>query len=79
MNLRISDVRKRLADHVYNQRVVDLDKYYSHVDVNEITFDMMRETEKRQYIEIYAEWMKLWSSPAGGPGQRSKRNCKCAV
>jgi 2'-5' RNA ligase len=59
MNLRISDARKRLADHVYNQRVVDLGKYYSHVDVNEITFYLMRETEKRQYIEIYAEWMKL--------------------
>lgn len=59
IDLRISDARKRLADHLYNQRVIELDGNYSHVDVNEITFYMMRETEKRQYIQIYAEWMKL--------------------
>lgn len=59
INLRISDARKRLADHLYNQRVIELDGDYSHADINEITFYMMREREKRQYIEIYAEWMKL--------------------
>jgi len=59
IDLRISDARKRLADHRYNQRVIELDGDYSHAHVNPIAFYMMRETEKRQYIQIYAEWMKL--------------------
>ena len=29
------------------------------LDINPVTFSMMLETEKRQYIQIYAEWMKL--------------------
>ena len=59
IHLRISDARKRLADELYSQRVIELDGDYSHADVNPVTFYMMRETEKRHYIQIYAEWMKL--------------------
>jgi len=47
------------VDELYNQRVIELDRDYSHADINPITFYMMRETEKRHYIQIYAEWMKL--------------------
>ena len=59
VKLRISDGRKQLADELYNHRVIELDGNYSDVDIDPVTLYLMRETEKRQYIEIYAEWMKL--------------------
>ena len=59
INLRISDARKQPADELYNHRVIELDGNYSHIDINPVTFSMMLETEKRQYIQIYEEWMKL--------------------
>lgn len=57
--MRISDTQNRLADSIFKQRAIDLDRAYSHAKINPLTFSMMRETEKRQYLQIYAEWMKL--------------------
>jgi hypothetical protein len=59
IDLRISDARKKLADSIYRKRAIEIDRNYSHVKVNHVTFHMMREREAHQYFEIYAEWMRL--------------------
>ncbi len=47
-----------MADSTYRKRAIEIDRDYSHVKINHLTFQMMREREVRQYFEIYAEWMK---------------------
>ena len=59
IDLRISSARKKLADNIYTKRAIQIDRDYSHVTINHLTFQMMREREARQYFEIFAEWMKL--------------------
>ncbi len=59
IDLRISSARKKLADSIYTKRANEIDRDYSHVKINHLTFQMMREREARQYFEIFAEWMKL--------------------
>jgi hypothetical protein len=58
IDLRISSAMKRLADSTYKQRAIEIDRDYLHVKINPIKFLPMREREKRQYFQIYAEWMK---------------------
>jgi hypothetical protein len=59
IDLRISAARKKLADSEYKKQAIEIDRRYSHIKLNDITFHMMREKESRQYFQIYAEWMKI--------------------
>jgi hypothetical protein len=59
IDLRISNARKKLADSEYKKRSIEIDRSYSHIRVNDLTFPMMRQQEKVQYFQIYAEWMKI--------------------
>lgn len=59
IDLRITDARKRLADSIYKQRAVEVDREYSHITVSETTFPVMLERDKRHLLQIYAQWMKL--------------------
>jgi len=56
INLRISLAMKRLADSHYQKRADELDRNYSHVKVNPVTFHMMRSGDKDTYLRIYAQW-----------------------
>ena len=59
IDLRISDARKNLADSEYKKQAIEIDRQYSHIKLNDLTFPMMRQQEKVQYYQIYAEWMKI--------------------
>lgn len=59
IDLRISSARKKLADSTYKKQAIEIDRRYSHIKLNDLTFPMMRQQEKVQYFQIYAEWMKI--------------------
>ena len=42
INLRISDARKKLADSEYRKRAIEINRDYSHIKVNVLTFFGMR-------------------------------------
>jgi len=56
IDLRISPAMTRLADSRFDQRAREIDKRYSHIAVNELTFPMMRDGDKSEYFRIHARW-----------------------
>jgi hypothetical protein len=58
IDLRISDAMKRLADSDYQQQAIRIDESYGHIEVNQITFQMMRDGDKAEFFRIYARWVK---------------------
>lgn len=47
---------KRLADSHYQQRADEIDRQYSHLQVNELTFHMMRAEDRSTYLRFYTQW-----------------------
>lgn len=58
IDLRICDARKRLADSIYNQLDVEIDREYAHITTDSLTFPLMYEGGKRFYFQVYDEWIK---------------------
>jgi hypothetical protein len=58
INLRISDARKKLADSEYRKQAIEIDRDFSHIKVNALTFFGMRSEDKDTYFRIYASWLK---------------------
>ena len=56
IDLRISPAMKRLADSHYQQRADEIDRQYSHLQVNELTFHMMRAEDRSTYLRFYTQW-----------------------
>lgn len=56
IDLRISDAMKRLADNAYQKLVEEIDRSYSHMKVNPLTFHMMRSGDKDIYLRSYTQW-----------------------
>lgn len=56
IDLRISPAMKRFADSHYQKRADAVDRDYSHVKVNPVTFHMMRSGDKDTYLRIYSQW-----------------------
>src|SRR5258708_787925 len=56
IDLRISPAMKRLADGHYQKRADEVDRDYSHIKVDPVTFQMMRSGDKDTYLRIYAQW-----------------------
>lgn len=53
--LRISPETQRLADSQYRQQAIEIDRGYSHVKVDELTYHMMNAEGKSAYFRIYAQ------------------------
>ncbi len=58
IDLRISPAMKRLADSHYQKRADEVDRNYSHVKVNTLTFHMMLPGDKDAYLRIYTQWAR---------------------
>ena len=58
IKLTISEAGKKLADRTYEKQAIKVDRGYSHITVDELTFVMMRQQEKAHYFQIYASWIK---------------------
>ena len=47
---------KRLADNDYQKRAEEIDRSYSHMKVNPLTFHIMRSDDKDIYLRSYTQW-----------------------
>lgn len=56
IDLTISPAMKRLADSHYQKQAALIDRKYSHIQVNELTFPAMRTGDKNSYFRIYTQW-----------------------
>ena len=51
-DLRISDAMKRLADSIYEKRADEIDRLYSHITTNELSFPMDCTPKMRQPVRV---------------------------